>query len=224
MTSAFDKYYANRILFDEALAASEEAAAIARRARYLRVPAVLAFDPGGLRIRFECMEGWSVLKTLLRSGRFLRLPDAELDGILRNTGRALAEYHAGSGKIHGDFDSTNVLFRVEEPRVCLIDFSRPDFADHPDYCRASIYRDLALFVIYLCVKYPPHQLLLAYRAKNRILSRAFLEGYFELSPQQYSFDELRTEFVTCMKIPYLARSFMNRFLRWTDRFDLEHLR
>jgi RIO-like serine/threonine protein kinase len=220
----FDKHYANRILFDEALAASEEAAAIAGRARYLRVPTVLASEPGGLLIQFEYMEGWSVFWTLVRSGRFLGLPDAELDRILRNTGRALAEYHAGSGKIHGDFDPTNVLFQVGESRICLIDFSRPDFADYPDYCRGSIYRDLALFVIYLRVKYPPHQLLLAYRAKNRILSRTFLEGYFELSPQQYSFDELRTEFATCMNIPYLARSFMNRFLRWTDRFDLEDLR
>jgi serine/threonine protein kinase len=224
VTSAFDKYYANRILFDEALAASEEAAAIARRARYLRVPAVLAFDPGGLWIRFEYMQGWSVLTRLLRSRRFLGLPDAGLYDIIRNTGRALAEYHAGSGKIHGDFDPTNVLFRVGEPRICLIDFSRPDFADHPDYCRGSIYRDLALFVIHLCVKYPPHQLLLAYRSKNRVLARAFLEGYFELSPQQYSIDELRTEFATCMNFPYLARSFMHRFLRWTDRFDLEYLR
>lgn len=224
MTIAFEKGYANPTLFDEALAASEEAAAIAQRARYLRVPAVLASDPDGLWIRFEHMDGWSVLLSLLRSGRFLGLRDAALDGIIRNTGRALAEYHAGSGKIHGDFDPTNVLFRVGEPRICLIDFSRPDFADHPDYCRGSIYRDLALFVIYLCIKYPPHQLLLAYRPKNRILARAFLEGYFELSPQEYSFDELRTEFAKCMKIPYLARSFMNRFLRWTDRFDLEHLR
>ena len=101
---------------------------------------------------------------------------------------------------------------------------RPDFADHPDYYRGPIYRDLALFVIHLCVKYPPHQLLLAYRAKNWALSRAFLDGYFELSPQQYSFDELQTEFTTCMEIPYLARTFMNCTLRWTDRFDLEHLR
>jgi RIO-like serine/threonine protein kinase len=224
MTSAFEKRYANQTLFDEALAASEEATAIARGARYLRVPAVLAFDPGGLWIRFEYLEGWTVLTRLLRSRRFLGLPDAALDGIIRNTGRALAEYHAGSGKIHGDFDSTNVLFSVGDPRICLIDFSRPDFADYPDYCRGSIYRDLALFVIYLCVKYPPHQLLLAYRSKNRVLARAFLEGYFELSPQQYCFNELRTEFATCMKFPYLARSFMHRFLRWTDRFDLEFLR
>src|SRR5690606_22891410 len=113
--------------------------------------------------------------------RFLGPPDAVLDDITRNTGRALAEYHAGSGKIHGDFDPTNILFHVGESRICLIDFSRPDFADHPDYCHGSIYRDLALLVIHLCVKYPPHQVLLAYRAKNRVLARAFLEGYFELS-------------------------------------------
>ena len=124
---------------------------IARRARHLRAPAILAFDPGGLCISFERMEGWSVLTKLLRSRRFLGLPDAALDAIMRNTGRALAEYHAGSCKIHGDFDPTNILFRVGEPRICLIDFSRPDFADHPDYCRGSIYRDLALLVIHLLV-------------------------------------------------------------------------
>jgi serine/threonine protein kinase len=222
--SGFEKRYANRTLFDEALAASEEAAAIAQRARYLRVPAVLASDPDGLWIRFEYMEGWSILRRLLRSGRFLGLPDGTLDGIMRNTGRALAEYHDGSGKIHDDFDPTNVLFRVGEPRICLIDFSRPDFDDHPDYCRASIYRDLAQFIIHLCVKYPPQQLFLAYRPKNRILARAFLEGYFEISSRQYCFDELQTEFAKCLEIPYLARSFMNRFLRGTDRFDLEYLR
>jgi serine/threonine protein kinase len=224
MTSTFEKRYANRTLFDEALVASEEATAIAQGARYLRVPAVLDYDPGGLWIRFEYMEGWTVLTTLLRSRRFLGLPHSAVDGIIRNTGRALAEYHAGSGKIHGDFDPTNVLFSVDDPRICLIDFSRPDFADYPDYCRGSIYRDLALFIIYLCVKYPPHQLLLAYRSKNRVLARAFLEGYFELSTQRYSFDELRTEFAICMEIPYLAHSFMIRFLPWTDRFNLEHLR
>jgi RIO-like serine/threonine protein kinase len=224
VTRAFDKRYANRVLFDEALAASQEAAAIARRARHLRVPAVLAFDPAGLRISFERMEGWSVLTRLVRSRRFLGLPDAVLAAIMRNTGRALAEYHAGSGKIHGDFDPTNILFRVGESRICLIDFSRPDFADHPDYCRGSMYRDLALLVIHLCVKYPPHQVLLAWRAKNRVLARAFLDGYFELSPQRYSIDELRAEFATCMQFPYLAGSFMNRFMRWTDRFDLEFLR
>ncbi len=224
MTRAFDKRYANRILFDEALAASQEAAAIARQARHLRAPAVLAFNPDGLCIRFEYMDGWSVLTSLVRSRRFLGLPDAVLDAIMRNTGRALAEYHGGSGKIHGDFDPTNILFHAGESRICLIDFSRPDFADHPDYCRGSIYRDLALLVIHLCVKYPPHQVLLAYRAENRVLARAFLEGYFELSPQRYCFDELRAEFATCMQFPYLARSFMNRFMRWTDRFDLEFLR
>jgi serine/threonine protein kinase len=190
---------------------------------------------------FECPQSWTTTRaasgsasSIWRGGRssqrcsgaaaFLVSRTLQSTASYATPGAPWPEYHAGSGKIHGDFDPTNVLFSVDDPRICLIDFSRPDFADYPDYCRGSIYRDLALFVIHLCVKYPPHQLLLAYRSKNRVLARAFLEGYFELSTQRYSFDELRTEFAICMEIPYLAHSFMIRFLPWTDRFNLEHLR
>jgi RIO-like serine/threonine protein kinase len=220
----FEKKYADRTLFDEALASSEEAASIASRSRFLRAPGVIEADRERLAIRFEYMEGWRVLTALLRSRAFLGLRAAELEGLFRNIGGALAEYHAGSSKIHGDFDSTNILFKPGEPRICLIDFSRPNFADRPDYCRGSIYRDLALFLIHLRVKYPPHQLHLAYRPENRLLSRSFLEGYFDLSSQRYSFDELRTEFDACMEIPYLSRTFINRFLGWSKPFDLEDLR
>lgn len=224
MPAAYLKRYASRALFDEAWERSRRAAEVSRGARWFRAPEVLGGDPDRLEIRFELMEGWSVLTTLLRSRRFLGFGPPRLDAIFRNTGRALAEYHAGSGEIHGDFDSTNILFRADDPRICVLDFSRPDFADRPDYFHGTPYRDLALFLIHLRVKYPPHQLLLAYRAENRLLSRVFLDGYFELSPEPYSFDSLSEEFATCMKLPYLSRTFLARVLGWTDRFDLGDLR
>jgi len=208
---------------EEALANSEEAFQFASKALFLRVPRVVSYCKDRLLINFEYMEGWQTITSLIRDYHFLSATTEELRRTFRLVGRALAEYHSASGKIHGDFDSTNVLFKPNEPRICLIDFSRPDFANSSDYCRGSIYRDLALFLVHLRVKYPPHQLHFAFRAMNRTLSKEFLLGYFEVSETKYEFDKLQAEFRACLKIDYLARTFMIRFLSASTIFSIEDL-
>jgi RIO-like serine/threonine protein kinase len=220
----FAKNYSSPILFQEALANSEEAFQCAQNACFLRVPRIVSYHRERLLIEFEYMEGWQTITRLIRDYRFLGATTEELKRTFRLIGRALAEYHLLSGKIHGDFDSTNVLFKANEPQICLIDFSRPDFANTSDYCRGSIYRDLALFLIHLRVKYPPHQLYFAYRAMNRTLSKEFLVGYFEGSETRYEFDKLQAEFSSCLTIDYLARTFMIRFLASSTIFNIEDLR
>ncbi|MGH7797413.1 MAG: hypothetical protein ACREQ2_21355 [Candidatus Binatia bacterium] len=224
VSKLFVKRYTDQVLFEESLTNSEEAFKIAQRARFLRVPEVVSYDRQRLVINFEYMERWQTITNLIRNYHFLSLLEEEVKRIFQLVGRALAEYHYLSGKIHGDFDSTNVLFKPNEPRICLIDFSRPDFATSSDYCRGSVYRDLALFLIHLRVKYPPHQLHFAYRSMNRTLSKEFLVGYFEVSETKYEFDKLQAEFRACLKIDYLARTFMIRFLSASTIFSIEDLR
>ncbi len=224
MYKLFTKRYANRELFEEALENSLEAYRVSLEAQYLRVPKVMNYDECNLEISFEYMDHWTQLTFLIRDYGFLRLPAAEVESIFFRVGSALLEYHESTGKIHRDFDSTNVMFKRGEQKICIIDFSRPDFADYPGYNRGSIYWDLALMVIHLRIKYPPNKLHCLIRPVNRSISRAFLRGYFSLSKLPYNHTEFLEQYNDCLRLEYIRKTFVVRFLLWTPIFDVRDLK
>ena len=223
MSAEFIKRYPCRELYEEALSNSKLAYDASLKSRFLRVPKITSEHPDDLAIGFEMMADWLPLMALLRDYHFLGLPADELEQTFFMLGAALAEYHLHTGRIHRDFDSTNVLFRKGENQICLIDFSRPDFADRPDYYIGSIYWDIALMLIHLRVKYPPYKMHCLLRRRNREISRYFLRGYFCTSNVSFDFSSLQAQYHKCLELEYLRKIFSVRFMRWSGVFSLEDL-
>jgi len=225
MEKVYSKKYKNDELFNEALFNSREAYEISRKSTYFRTPKVLSSYPDQLTIDFEFMEGWLEFTSLIRSYSYMGLPIQDLMQLFAKIGRGLAEYHKYSQKKHGDFDSTNVLFKIGESKICFIDFSRPNFADHATYnIEGNIYRDLALFIIYLRIKYPPNKLHFAFREKNRKLSKAVLKGYCEEAEISFDYNEFHREYLYCLRYKHLSGTFISRFFKWSQIFQLEDIR
>jgi len=223
-SAAFVKTYASDELFEEALSLSLEAVQASSRATILRVPAVIGWDRAARTVTFERLRGWWTVNHLIRGLSFRGLPSGSLEDLFTRVGYALAEYHAITGHIHGDFDTENVLIDPSQLEVAFIDFSRPDFAFYPAYNRHCVERDLALFLIFLRTKYPPWKAAHLLRRANRLLSRRFLAGYRErLGDESINGARLRGEYEILLSQPYLSRTFAVRFLRRSAIFGLEDI-
>ena len=223
----FSKIFESEELYEEAMENSLEAWKAGRDAQFFRAPCIVDSDPDGRIIEFELLDGWTEVLDLVRSWRLGGWSRAELLDLFHRTGYAAAEYHAATGKIHGDLYPANVLCRKGDRRVFFIDFSRPDPLLHPDggpYNYGSIYTDLALFAIFVLVKYTPLQMPLAWRPVNRDLVREFLRGYFEHAPGSYDSEEFGSEFSRLLREGgVLPHTFMSRFFGWTRIFRVDDL-
>jgi hypothetical protein len=223
----FSKAFESEELYEEAMENSLEAWKVGSDAEFFRAPRILGSDPAERIIEFELLDGWTEMLDLIRSWTLGGWSRAELLDLFQRTGYAAAEYHAATGKIHGDFYPANVLCREGDRRVFFIDFSRPDPLLHSDsgaYNRGSIYTDLALFAIFVLVKYTPMQMPLAWRPVNRDLIKEFLRGYFERAPGSYDPEGFGSEFSRLLREGgVLPRTFMSRFFGWTRIFRVDDL-
>jgi len=225
--ATFAKCFGSKELYEEAVENSLEAWRVGRDAQFFRAPCIVDSDPNRWLIEFELLDGWTEVLSLIRSWTLRGWPRAELVDLFHRIGYAVAEYHDATGKIHGDLYPANVLCRKDDHRVYLIDFSRPNPRLHSDggaYNYGSIYTDLALFAIFVLVKYTPPQMPLAWRPVNRDLTREFLRGYFERAPGSYDPQDFDSEFSRLLREGgVLPRTFMSRFFGWTRIFRVDDL-
>lgn len=219
----FSKRFSSKELFEEAYRNSHRAWEASLASDVLETPQILRVDVASLTLDFEYRFGWRTVNDLMRSYRFLGIRPNSLHLLFQRIGRGLAELHRVTGHIHGDFDTTNILFEPNSLRVCFVDFSRPDFDPSPDYNRRSIYRDLALFCIFVRVKYPPHKLPLAFRPMNRVLSREFFRGYETECASSLNLTSFEAEWLLLLENSFLSKIFVRRFLGWSALFSIKDL-
>ncbi|HEY8519336.1 MAG TPA: hypothetical protein VIN61_04605 [Gammaproteobacteria bacterium] len=219
----FSKRFAEEWLYRATLRNSLRAWAAAQRSSWLRVPRVLLADPRELRIDYELLVGWKPVRTVIRHRTFQGIPPPELRRLFWAIGAALEELHRHTRRIHGDFDFDNVLVKRGADRAVFVDFTPPDYARFPAYNRGDVYRDIALFVLLLRAKYPPHQLHLAMRAELRELARAFVRGYFRTAPDAYDRRLLERCANELLETTYLGESFAGRYLRRSRLFRTDDL-
>ena len=138
-------------------------------------------------------------------------------------GAALEEFHRHTHRIHGDFDFDNILVRRDADRAAFVDFTPPIYTNFREYNQGDRYWDIAMFVLGVRAKYPPHLIHLALRPQLRVLARAFVEGYFRAKPAEYDQPRLERSMNDILQNTYLGRSFAGRFLRRSRLFRTDDL-
>jgi hypothetical protein len=219
----FSKRFSEEWLFRATLLNSLRACVAARRSSWLRIPRVLGADARELRIDYEFLVGWNPLHTVIRHRRFAGLPATELRRTFWTIGAALEEFHRHTHRIHGDFDIDNILVKRGADRIAFVDFTPPEYAMSRRYNRASPYRDIALFVLFVRAKYPPQRLYLALRPQLRELARAFIGGYFRSAPAEYDQRMLESCMNELLDDTYLSATFSARYLRRSRLFRTDDM-
>jgi hypothetical protein len=219
----FSKYFSQEWLFRATLVNSLRACTAARRSSWLRVPRVLHADDRELRIDYEFLAGWKPLHTVIRHRTFAGLPPAELRRTFWMIGAALEEFHRHTHRIHGDFDTDNILVKRDADKVSFVDFTPPEYASFRCYNQANPYRDIALFVLFVRAKYPPQRLYLALRPQLRELARIFMQGYFRAAPAKYDRRMLERCMNELLDDTYLRATFSARYLRRSRLFRTDDM-
>lgn len=221
--SHFSKHFTEEWAFRATLLNSLRAWAVARRSTWLRVPQVLHADRRELRIDYEYIAGCVQVRAVIRHRTFGGLSPAELRRIFWTIGAALEELHRHTHRIHGDFDFDNILVQRGADRAVFVDFAPPIYANYREYNQADRYRDIALFLLGVRAKYPPHLIFLALRPQLRELARAFIDGYFRDTPAEFDPHKLERTVNEILESTYLGESFSGRFLRRSRLFRTDDL-
>jgi hypothetical protein len=221
--ACFSKRFSQEWLFRATLRNSLRAWSAAGRSSWLRVPQVLCADARELRIDYELLAGWAPLHTILRQRAFDGLTPPQLQRLFWTIGAALEEFHRHTRRIHGDFDFDNVLVKHGAERVAFVDFTPPEYASFRGYNEASPYHDIAMLVLFVRAKYPPHQLHLALRPQLPKLARAFIQGYFRDSPARYDQRLLDSSMSELLANTYLGGTFTARWLRRSRLYRTDDL-
>ena len=219
----FSKRFTEAWHFRATLRNSLRAWVAAERSKYLRVPQVLSADAEALRIDYELLDGWSKVRAVIRARSFGGLRAAELRRMFWTIGAALEEFHRHTHRIHGDFDFDNILVRRDADRAAFVDFTPPVYTNFREYNQADPYWDIAMLVIGVRAKYPPHLIHLALRPELGELARAFVQGYFDAAPVEYDQRRLEHSMHDILENTYLGRSFAGRYLRRTHLFRTDDL-
>jgi hypothetical protein len=219
----FSKRFTEEWLFRATLMNSLRACAAARRSSWFLAPRVLHADRGELRIDYEFLSGWEPLHTVIRHRNFAGLAKDELHRTFWTIGAALADFHRHTHRIHGDFDFDNILVKRGAKRVVFVDFTPPQYDNVRNYNLASPYRDIAMIVLFVRAKYPPHLLHLAFRPLLQELARAFIEGYFKTAPYEYDDRMLERSMDELLEKTYLGKSFSAQYLRRSRLFRTDDL-
>lgn len=211
----FSKKYQNRMIFLEALSNSTEAYEISKRTSVFASPAVLNFNDENLIINFEFLEDAITVLEMLRSYNYKKMPVMKLKKLFFNIGIALSEFHKHSGRLHGDFAPSNIMFKSTNiDKLFFVDFSRAVESNDPYYNRGSIYKDLSFFAIGSKIKYPYYLFPLAFRSLNDKLYQETLKGYCEDSKILFNSEEFVQEFDKHRK-GFLKNTFMLKFFSWS---------
>lgn len=222
-TPCFSKLFAAEWLFRATLRNSLRAWVAARRSSWLLVPQVLYADRRELRIDYEFLPQWNPLHTVIRNRTFGGLSTTELQRTFWTIGAALEEFHRHTHRIHGDFDSDNILVRRGAERVAFVDFTPPEYASFRGYNRANPYWDIGTLVLFVRAKYPPQRLHLALRPQLRDIARAFIAGYFRAAPRAYDQRMLASAIDELLQNTYLGETFSGRYLRHSRLFRTDDL-
>jgi hypothetical protein len=222
-SACFSKRFSEEWLYRTTLRNSLRAWSAARRSSWLRVPQVLRADPRELRIDYEFLDGWEPLHTILRERAFGGLAPAELQHTFWTIGAALEEFHRHTHRIHGDFDFDNVLVKRGADRAVFVDFTPPRYTCFRRYNEASPYWDIAMLVLFVRGKYPPHQLHLAFRPQLPTLARAFIQGYFRDAPAKFDQRLLESSMNKLLDTTYLGETFAARWLRRSRMYRTDDL-
>lgn len=219
----FSKRFTEEWLFRATLQNSLRAWAAAGQSAWLRVPRVLDADHRALRIDYEFLAGWEPLHTIIRDRTFAGLAAMELRRTFWMIGAALEEFHRHTHRIHGDFDFDNILVQPGADQVAFVDFTPPGYASFRGYNRTNRYWDIAMLVLFVTAKYPPHRLHLAFRPRLRELARAFIEGYFHAARAEYDQAMLDRSIDDLLETTYLGKTFGARYLRRTRLYRTDDL-
>ena len=219
----FTKCFTEKWLFRATLFNSLRACVAASRSTWLQVPQVVRVNAPELRIDYELLTGWHPLHTILRDRRLGGRSLTDLASLFWCLGAALEELHRHTHRIHGDFDFDNILVKRGVDRAMFVDFTPPEYALFRRYNQADPYRDLAMLVLFVRAKYPPHLLYLAFRPELPRLARAFIAGYFAASPASFDRRRLEWQMNELLDTTYLGDAFAARYLRRTRLFRTDDL-
>ena len=219
----FTKHLDTEWLYRATLRNSLRAVAAANRSRWLRVPKVIDADAQERRVDYEFMAGWEPVRTVIRDRRFRGIPADARRRMFWMIGAALEEFHRHTRRNHGDFDFDNVLVNAGADTIVFVDFTPPVYLHFRDYNRADPYWDIAMFVLGIRAKYPPHLLHLALRTETRELARAFVRGYFHRWPERFDSRLLADKVNAILDTTYLGESFSGRFLRRSPLYRTDDL-
>lgn len=221
--ACFSKHLDEEWLYRTTLRNSLRAWAAAQRSRWLRVPRVRGADALERRIDYEFVTGWDPVRAVIRDRRFQGIPSEALRRMFWTIGAALDEFHRYTHRNHGDFDFDNVLVKPNVDTAVFVDFTPPVYLNFRTYNRADPYWDIAMFVLGIRAKYPPHRLYLALRPETRELARAFIRGYFHDRPAAFDARVLAARIDRILETTYLGKSFSGRFLRRSALYRIDGL-